>query len=218
MQEIVQKINNDLKSSGWYEQLRIFLDSSDFSDIIKELKRKVDEDKQRFCPRIYSAFDFLKTIDYNKIKVVILTDYICNNIEQASGVPFSIKDAIYDRTPITLYHSTNPPDNRRTDHNSTEWVKEGVLIIPLSLTTRINGKPHQKLWAPFTMRIIETVNKKYTNVPWVLVGSDTWKYEDDIASPYVRKLELRGNNISDKQWSQWVNSILSDQGKSTINW
>lgn len=217
MQDVAKKINNKLKASGWYDQLRIFLESSDFLDILKELKKKVDEDNQRFCPGLGNAFEFLESIDYSKVKGIIFTDYICNRIEHATGIPFSLNEKIISMSPVAVYQSVDEKGKRGT-HDVNNWVKEGVLVIPLALTTRIEGKAHFKLWEPFIMRIIEVINKKYSNVPWILMGSGTWKYEEDIISPHVRKVELRGMTISENQWSQWVNRILVEQGKPPINW
>jgi uracil DNA glycosylase len=90
-------------------------------------------------------------------------------------------------------------------------------MLPLSLTSRIEGKAHKKLWEPFIMRMLETINKKHPNIPWVLLGSDTWKYEEDIDSSYIKKIELKFP-IQDNNWGTWVNSILSSYNKPIIEW
>jgi len=212
MQEIVKKINEKLKSSGWYDELRIFLESSDFSDIIAELKKKVDVDKQRFCPGLGSAFRFLEEVPVNEIKAVLLVDYANNSIDYASGVAISTKGLNSD-TLIAQFIRSGADKNTSPD----KWVQQGLLVIPLSLTSRIDGKAHKKLWTPLVMRLIETVNKKHPHIPWVLVGNETWKYEEDLISNHVRRMELKVP-IEDKEWSKWINSILISQKKTEINW
>lgn len=214
MQQIVDKINDKLRPSGWYDMLRIFLESSDFRDIIVELKRKVDEDKQRFCPGLNNAFRFLESIKPADIKSVMLIDYNCNVLEQADGIPLSTPDKYRERTPVHLFQSII---ETQTKFDVEAWVKQGMLIVPLSLTSKIEGKPHKKLWSPLIMRIIETVNKKNPKAPWLLIGSDTWKYEEDIVSPHIRQVELK-NPMTDRIWHIWTNDILKSQNKSPIIW
>jgi uracil DNA glycosylase len=214
MQEIIRKINEKLKPSGWYDQLRIFLESSDFSDIIEELKRKVDEDKQRFCPALNTAFRFLEDIKPDKIRAVMLIDYSCNRLDQADGVPLSTPEKFVERTPVYLFQSMHEIQHR---YDVNSWVKQGMLIIPQALTTRIEGRSHKKLWSPFIMRLIEAVNKKSPKAPWLLVGSDTWKYEEDIVSAHIRRFELK-NPVDDKGWHLWINEILRSQKRAEIIW
>lgn len=214
MQEIINKINAKLKPNGWYDQLRMFVESSDFCEIIAELKRKVDEDKQRFCPGLNIAFRFLEAIKPKDIKAVILIDYACNILDQADGIPLSSRDKYFERTPVHLFQSIV---ETQTKFNVEGWVKQGILIVPLSLTSKIEGKSHKKLWAPFIMRIIESVNKNNAKAPWLLIGSDTWKYEEDILSPHIRRLELK-NPMDDRQWHQWLNETLIAQKRAAITW
>jgi len=211
MQELVRKINDKLKLSGWYDELRIFLESSDFSDIIVELKKKVEIDRQRFCPGLNNAFRFLEAVQFNKIKLVILIDYSCNRLDQADGIPLSSLDAFYDRSPLSIFKSID--DNH---HNVSDWNKQGVLVMPLALTSRIDGKSHKKIWERMIIRIIEVVNKRHSKIPWLLIGADTWKYEDDIASPNQRQMEFK-SPMSDTQWPVWVNEKLKQIGKSPIS-
>jgi uracil DNA glycosylase len=214
MRDVVQKICKKLEPSGWYSALRIFLESSDFLDIIEELKRKVDVDKQRFCPALNIAFRFLEQVPVEKVKAVMLVDHIFNTLEEANGIPLRSGTNTYpDRTPLTLYRSIDDLH----DHDSSKWVEQGVLLIPLSITCRIDGKPHKKLWAPIVMRLIEVINRNYSDVPWVLLGSNTFKYEEDIVSPHLRKLELY-HPIQDRKWSQWINMLLKEQRKGEIKW
>ena len=213
MQEIIKKINERLKPTGWYDEMRIFLESSDFSSIIETLKKKVEVDKQRFCPGLGSAFRFLENIQYEKVKAVIVVEHTTNRLDQADGVPLSTLDEYYDSVPRTIFKSI---DNVPT-YDVLKWLEQGVLLVPLSLTSRIDGKAHKKLWQPFLMRIIEVVNKKEKNIPWVLLGTDSWQYEDDIASPYIRKVEIK-KPMEDTNWASWINQVIGDHGRSPIKW
>jgi uracil DNA glycosylase len=212
MQEIVTKINEKLKNSGWYDELRIFLESSDFSDIITELKKKVEVDNQRFCPSLGKAFRFMEEVSCSKVKTVLLIDYAPNRLEYSDGIVLNSPNKIIDPIQLNIVKSSG-----RTTRIIDHWTEQGILMLPLSLTSRIEGKAHKKLWEPFIMRMLETINKKHPNIPWVLLGSDTWKYEEDIDSSYIKKIELKFP-IQDNNWGAWINSILSSYNKAIIEW
>lgn len=214
MQEIVKKINDKLKPSGWYDQLRIFLDSSDFSDIIGQLKYKVEVEKQRFCPALNTAFRFMEETPFGKLRAIMFIDYACNRLDQADGVPLSAPDKeFHDKTPTYLFQSIDG----KTSHDVNNWIQQGLLIVPLALTSRIDGKAHKKVWEPLLMRLIETVNKSYPKAPCLLVGTDSWKYEDDLVSPAIRRVDLK-NPLEDREWHKWLNENLKAQGKRAISW
>ena len=212
MQEIVTKINEKLKSSGWYDELRIFLESSDFSDIITELKKKVEVDNQRFCPSLGKAFRFMEEVSCSKVKTVLLIDYAPNRLEYSDGIVLNSPNKIIDPIQLNIVKSSGRT-TRKIDH----WTEQGILMLPLSLTSRIEGKAHKKLWEPFIMRMLETINKKHPNIPWVLLGSDTWKYEEDIDSNYIKKIELK-TPLAERDWANWIDECLSIQNKTSINW
>lgn len=212
-QEIVNKIKEKLKKNDWYDELRIFLESYDFAHIIEELKNKVEVDNQRFCPNIGKVFRFMEETSCSKIKTVLFIDYIPNKLQFSDGVLLSSPSKIVDQVQIDIIKSIGVHDQSNVEN----WMKQGVLIMPLSLTTRIEGKSHKKLWAPFIMRMLEAINKKHPNIPWVLLGSDTWKYEEDIDSNYIKKIELK-STVPERNWGNWINDALSIQGKPAIVW
>jgi uracil DNA glycosylase len=212
-QEIVVKIKEKLKKSGWYDDLRIFLESSDFGGIVDELRKKVEVDNQRFCPNLGKAFRFMEEVPSKKIKAVLFLDYIPNRLQFSDGISLTSPSDIVDSIQIDIIRSAGFPKMHIID----KWIEQGLFIMPLALTTRIEGKPHKKIWEPFIMRLIEVINKKHPNIPWVLLGSDTWKYEEDIDSNYIKKIELK-TPLAERDWANWIDECLSIQNKTSINW
>jgi uracil DNA glycosylase len=212
MQEIIRKINDKLKEGQWYDELRIFLESSDFSDIFVELKKKVDIDKQRFCPSLATAFRFMEDVPVNKIKAVLFIDYVPNKLEYSTGMVLSNKGrhCEYIISEFLRSSTIKSPDPEK-------WVQQGLLVLPMSVTCRIDGKPHTKLWHPFVIRIIELINKTQPHVPWVLIGKDTWEYEENILSNHIRKTDFK-LPFKDREWTQWINSVLISQKKQPVIW
>lgn len=211
MKDIVKKIGEKLVASGWYDKLRIYLNSCDFEDILKELKRKVNEENQRFVPALQHAFKFLELVPLQDIKVVILVDHINNKIEaDGGGLPLQ-KPAGTIEQPLSYIHSSV---GKKID--CIEWCKQGVLTIPIALTARVEGKAHKELWNGFIMRLIEVINKHHDDIPWVLMGQETFQYENDIKSGVWTKMRI-GKEM-DKGWTMWVNRILEANHQKPINW
>ena len=216
MKELAQKISNKLVESGWQKQLWMFLQSSDFLDILEQLKYKVDIEKQRFCPSLKDAFSFLELCPIDKIKAIIIVDYVDNKIHKDNIVPLMFKYQEENNKLVREVHRTLH-DKKIKASRSIDWIQQGVLIIPLALTSRLDGKAHKKLWEPFIMRLIEVLNKKCFNVPWYLLGNDTFKYEEDILSTYIRKGDTR-LVFNDYEWFNWINSIIIKHKKEPIDW
>lgn len=212
--KIVEKINSKLVPSKWYDHLRIFLQSGDFVSIIEELKNKVEKDNQRFCPALNTAFKFLEDIEVEKVKAVILIDYTSNILETSKGIP--LMGELVQHTPQNI-NSLLYSINKTKFVKVNKWVEQGVLIIPLAPTTRIGGQAHKKLWSPLIMRLLEVINKQHPDIPWSLVGSDTFKYYEDIISNNIRKVNIE-TPMKDTTWAQWINEILTKQGKPVIKW
>jgi len=227
IKEIVGKINKKLEKSGWYEKMRLYLISEEFSGIVEKLKKFVDEDKRRFTPQLSIAFKWMELCPVDKIKAVILVDYVCPFIGYTDGIPMSLPvehkedGTVVKKTPSPILKDIFVSLNQKGDYHHTSdlshWCQQGVLIIPMAVTSEVDKKPMYKLWQPFLMRIIEAVNEHNPSVPWFLIGEKTFLYEDEIKSKYLRKA-ISWPKFEDVQWHEWINSILKSQKKKDIKW
>lgn len=234
MKQTVEQILNYLGGSGWDEVLYRYW-TEDFVDVLEELKRLSDEGKH-FTPALKKAFRWMKETPYNDIKVALLGEGHSIGIISATGIPFSQSHAKLIKPEfigarqkgldmrISTWKAANElvkpllvPSIEYMNYDLSIWCRQGVLMIPYAVTTRINGDPHNKLWNGFRSRVIDSVNNRYKNIPWLLVGSNAIKYEDLIESKYTIPIELFPE-LTDNKWPEKVNTILLNQNKTPILW
>lgn len=207
-EEVVQKIYNKLRPSGWNNALHTYLLSSEFKSLIDQLQQEVDNG-YRFYPQVQNMFRFLTEVPTYKIKCVVLVD---NNSKQ--GVPL-IRDA--DRkdvsTPITEWEEDN---DKEVEDNAllTRYTKQGILVIPTICTIGVGNKHHKEIWKSWPVRIIEKINEIAPEAPWV-IHTRVYKYESYIVTD--NKIKVENRNI-EKNIGDWVNEIVEKNGKKAIKW
>lgn len=210
--DISKRIGEKLVESGWYDKLHIYLGSSDFTGIIQQLIDKVEVEKQRFVPSMGNMCNFLEKTPYNTLKAVMLLEYVNNKLQFADGLPLhpdmKASNALLTAVYNSMDHYTPNPEHMQ---------RQGVLIIPLALTARMDGKPHKGLWQSFILRLIEAINKEYKDIPWILMGKECHQYAIDIKSPNIRKIVI-SRPMVDNQWDSWTNEVIRSQGKEEVSW
>src|SRR4051812_1212846 len=84
--EIVQKIQEQLKDSGWHAALRFWWIDSQFEEIIDTLKQYTKEGN-RWVPGAGKMLRWLKETPYDQVKVVMLIDESSNLLDYHQGIP-----------------------------------------------------------------------------------------------------------------------------------
>ncbi len=129
-------------------------------------------------PQKENIFNALKTVPYNKVKVVILGQDPYPNPAHAHGLAFSSKDTVTPESLKNIFKSIDSVYNSNLFKNAyndlTNWAKQGVLLLNTSLTySKINlttsdkkerdkkqqssQKEHLKVWKPFILNIINKI-------------------------------------------------------------
>ncbi len=122
--------------------------------------------------KIFRAFD-LCPID--KVKVVIVGQDPYHGEGQANGLSFSVNDGVPLPPSLKNIFLEIKNDLGITPIQSgdlTRWATQGVLMLN-SVLTVLAGKPasHAGIgWEEFTDGVIQTLNKKRTNVVYMLWG------------------------------------------------
>lgn len=229
MNEIRDKIVEGLKNSQWDKELSHYWESDRFLHTLTQLHQYTLE-KKRFTPGLKDAFRFLKECPFSTVKVVIFIDDNCNTLLNM-GIPFS-QD--FNKMPIVEFSEGLKRECKRSDvktflkkvierekkafdYSLLEWCKQGVLIIPYALTTRVDGNPHYDLWSEFRARIVDTVNTSFPDIPWVLVNTRTIKMESYISSKNVITFKPF-DYTNQPDWSMLVNNILKAKKEKPIKW
>jgi uracil-DNA glycosylase len=190
--EIVLKLQERLKPSGWYNRLHGLLTSQEFHKIIYTLVNNSVEEK-RFTPVIKDLFRAFELTPVNEVKVIIIGQDPYPQIGIANGIAFCNANKPDNKMEASLRYITEAV--YRTVYNSDEeyaltndlsrWSKQGILMLNTALTTEV-GKigVHQELWKPFTQHVIDVIANSNTALIWAFLGKAAQQYADlvpDIA-------------------------------------
>ena len=216
----------DLKTN-WKPILEKCIDFDIINDFLKKEEEIYKDDILIFPPKplIYNCFAHF---NFEDTKVVILGQDPYINVGQAMGLAFSVPTdcALPPSLKNIFKEIKNELDINNTNPDLTNWVKQGVLLMNTSLTVRqYLSNSHKKQWVKYTDNIIKYISKNLDNVIFLLWGGDARKkkkfidkYKHHILeavhpSPLSAYRGFFGCNHFIR-----VNKILTDLGKSKINW
>lgn len=221
IEKVRRKIIQHLGISGWAKAMYSYWDSVDFLEVLNKLKA-LSEDNKSFVPDIQYMFNWMKFCPYEKIRCVIMVEDRWKS-GTYRGIPLSMDEELIKKDVCTgLAINRNYDiesfmavlDKRR--YGLEPWCRQGVLMFPISPTSRTNGNPHTELWSDFRARVIEAVEEQHKDLPWLLVQKPVWKYENLIQSKHTIPMKLYPE--ADVQWDKALNKILVAQGKEPVVW
>lgn len=104
------------------------------------------------------------------------------------------------------------------------WNDQGVMLINTALTVE-KGKAgsHTKLWEPFTIKVVEHMNK-VDNIVWILWGNHAKKFKKYIINNTHSIIEgyhpspLAGNKFKNGKYFSKCNDILKSKNITPIKW
>jgi len=183
----------DLKSEfkTWFPELKTFLQSGMFLNIAKSVRQ--DRFKHVVIPSQGSPllFKVFRTVEYSKVKVVILAqDPYSNPVEAYDGLAFSNSGLLAPQP--SLRNILQEVENDIYDGFSLErqaelslypWAEQGVLLINTALTVRQQSPgSHLQLWYPFMIEVIGALNRR-NDIVWLLWGRKAQHFEKYITNP-----------------------------------
>ena len=173
-QQLQDKFLN-LLGVEWYNAMKGYLDTDDFSRLTLELfkeRRKYTIYPEKGSDLLFKAF---RTTPPSKVKVVILGQdpyhdgsydgFAFSNREKLRLSPSLLN--IFKEVETDIFNGLN----LNPDPSLERWAKQGVLLINTAHTVR-KGEPtsHLHLWDIFTARVIHILINKYKPVVWILWG------------------------------------------------
>lgn len=184
--EIVGKLQERLKPSGWYHRLQGLLTSEDFRKIIQTLVTNSYEGK-RFTPVVKDLFKAFELTPFGDLKIVMVGQDPYPQLGVANGIAFCNAYKADNKMEASLRYITDAV--HRTVYNSDEdcvlsndlsrWSKQGILMLNTALTTEVgNIGSHKELWKPFTQYLIDTIANSNTGIVWVFLGKDAQQFAD----------------------------------------
>ena len=227
-----EKLNNNLKDSGWYKMLSPYINGLSFDHIVNTLVDNVDKGK-RFTPRFKDIFNAFYECKYDDLKVVVVGQDPYPQLGVADGIAFScsrkgkaekslqyiLKQTIGDYTETgRAIYTPEECDLRR-------WANQGVLLINTAFTCEVNKiGSHYGIWKSFTEHVFDNINRHNPDTIFILMGKKAEAWQTLLpnckilkcshpASAAYRGGEWDSNDVFDK-----ANEILNTQDKACINW
>lgn len=219
--KVANKVADQLKTSGWYDILRLFLTSEEWVDII----RKLDESRKlkgSWIPKMKNALRWMQLCPAYNLKCIIVTDIEENLFGLNTGIPMSrYQEGKPFKLMSLLFNAINPV-HYNGSNNLERWCKQGVLLMPRSPTWTIERSGHHNIWRPFMHYLYDKVNENWPDIPVIFIGANTTeKGRDDwFITPNKHYIHIQRTYQSIKHDDPFtkVNEWLVQNNKKPIKW
>jgi uracil-DNA glycosylase len=216
---------------GWKSHLAEEKEKDYFRKLTSFLRTETKTGKTIF-PSKDHILRALQSLDYEKVKVVILGQDPYHGAGQAVGLSFAVPNSLKRKPPSLqnifkeiesdLGKKVNPQESELTN-----WVRQGVLLLNTVLTVReAQAFSHRDQgWENFTDRVIQTLNQRKDPVIFILWGAPARKKKALIDSPphfiiesaHPSPLSAHHGFLGSRPFSK-ANAILKKLGKEPIDW
>ena len=231
--QIIDKLQEMLRSSGWHNLLKGFLVSEDFENIIETLKKHVADNK-RFTPPLKQVFRAFQECPLEELKVIFVGQDPYPQMGVADGIAFSCGNTLKPEASLryiqralidTVYQGKITVNDLNPD--LTNWSRQGILMLNTSLTTEIGkiGK-HLDLWKGLISYLFDMLNTQKQDIIWVFLGKKAQEYSDLIGDHHIKLYASHPASAAYQREQHWncedvfnkVNSNLRALGKPEIIW
>lgn len=191
--QVIDKLQEMLRPSGWHNLLKGFLVSEDFKNIIANLEALV-KDNKRFTPPLRQVFRAFQLCPLEELKMVIVGQDPYPQLGVADGIAFSCGNTMKLEASLRYIHKAvidtvyqGKLDIKELSPDLSCWANQGVLLMNTSLTTEIGkiGK-HLNLWKGFTAYVIDMLNCQEKRLVWVFLGKKAQEYSDLVNDRHVK--------------------------------
>jgi uracil-DNA glycosylase len=226
-------IHNNIPK-GWEELFRVAEpEIQQISDLLEKEKSK----GYRLVPNqenIFRVFELCKPED---IKVIIVGQdcyhqLLTNGSPRALGFSFSVsRDDVIPSSLHNIYKEIKNcyPSSIIPNHGDLmDWVNQGVFLLNMSLTCRVNEpNSHSKynLWLPFIDRFLKYLSSINKDAIFVLWGKEAQKLETPIEKGFRHILKgVHPSGLSANRGFfgcnhfKLINDILISKNKKPIQW
>ena len=228
--DIKQKLFNQLEPSGWGRIFKSFIFSSEFTDILNNLYTLSTSGK-RFTPPLKQVFRAFEECPYDKLQVVIVGQDPYPTLNVADGIAFSCSNTnklqpslkfILQEVDKTVY------DNHviSEDLDLKRWSNQGILLFNTALTVEI-GKigSHYDIWKPFTAYLFDYLNQNNSDLIYVYMGKKAQEWSD-LTNDDNHKFFIKHPASAAYNGSKWdsddifnkISLILNNKDKTIITW
>lgn len=177
----------------WYEKLETQFNTPWFLGMASQIS--AEREKRMIYPASEDVFRAFRETPFSKAKVVMLGQDPYNGPREANGIPFDCSN-VSDKylcpswKKVLEEYDKEFPTNFSTDLMKGElirWCHSGVLLLNSALTVphKDPGR-HQRIWEPFTSKVIDIL--AWDNQPkvFVFLGNDAKKYAHMVRNPHIQ--------------------------------
>lgn len=176
--------------NSWYEALGDYLKSPEFLNIGRQVTKA--REHNIVYPESSKVFRCFKETPYDKVTVCLIAMDPYNTKNAADGLAFSCSGLLHPRPGLKnmlLEIENEYPQSyfdlthfRIDQIDLTRWAKQNILLLNAALTVE-EGKAgsHSEIWKPFTIKVIEALNKK-ESIVYLLLGRDAGNFEKYIST------------------------------------
>jgi len=233
--EIVIKLQERLKPSGWYHRLVTLLNGPEFRQIIETLVVNSYEGK-RFTPVIKDLFRAFELTPYKSLRIVMVGQDPYPQLGVANGVAFCNAYKPDNKMEASLRYITeavnrtvyDSEENMVHSNDLTRWCEQGILMLNTALTTEVSKiGVHQPLWKPFTEYVIDQIANSNTGLIWVFMGKSAQQFADLVPDNSHHKLFVshpasaayaKQHHWDCKDMFNQINTILHGMNGENIVW
>lgn len=205
--------------------------------ILDQVYENISKDLTTITPPIENWFEWAKLTDVDNIKCVILGQDPYPRTGWAHGLSFSCMSCV----PPSLKNIYKCLEKQKNitqlpeSGNLTSWVKQGVLLLNVGLTTNVGiTAAHIKFWKPYITQIIKNLCEYYYNkgqqlvfMLWGNFAKGFIKYIDSdfhVVMNWIHPSPLAQNRvpaqhkfINCSHFSD-INEFLTADCRAPINW
>ena len=225
--EIKQKLFNQLEPSGWGRIFKSFIFSSEFTDILNNLYTLSTSGK-RFTPPLKQVFRAFEECPYDKLQVVMVGQDPYPQLGVADGIAFSCSNSEKEQPSLRFIldeaQKMYPFYDRPLD--LVRWSNQGVLMLNTALTVEV-GKigSHYDIWKPFTAYLLDWLNNYNTGLVYVYMGKKAEEWSE-LTGDNNHKFTVKHPASAAYNGSKWdsndifvkIQNIVKKSSGNTIHW
>ena len=173
-------------------------------------------------------FAALKSVDYDKVKAVIIGQDPYHGAGQANGMAFSVNKGV-DLPPslVNIFKEIKDEYGAEPDGGTLiGWAKQGVLLLKTVLTVReASPQSHSSYgWQQFTDAVIQACNNRPNPMVFMLWGAGAVAKKKFISAPHLVLESSHPSPLSAYRGFfgcghfKKANAFLEKNGLSPIDW
>lgn len=224
-QQIKDHLLPRLKESGWYDKMRMYLNGSEFENLLNSL---LDDYRlnYRLTPRLTHLFRAFELTKPNDVRVVLYTQDLSPYVNKYTGIAYdqSFAGRVDNNLRYFLRELEETVPGFKPKMDLSYLSQQGVLLLPHALSTTVDSfDAHVELWRGFMNTVFSVFKHDLDqDVVYVLIGEKVHVREQDLLkNAVILKTSTPVSNMPNGWGSNIFNLInenLKLKGKETIKW